>query len=110
MVLVCANSVSACVCVCVFLLMIMLVQDYLLSVFSWVKLISLGWSFPASVFFWGGFVGSYYLNMTLSWNIMSSSMVIENFAVLLWNINLRYNTLIYVVEYLFLNQRCVTFV
>lgn len=111
MAVVCENSVSAYVCVCVFHIMIMLVQDYLLCVFSWVQLISSGWNFPASAFFRGGFVGRYYLNLTLSWNIMGySSIVIESFAVLMWNINFRCNTFICVVKYLLLIQRCVTFV
>ena len=69
------------VCVCVSLLWCLLVWGCLLPVGLWVKLTFLNWIFPSSTFYRAGFVNRYYLNLTLSWNILlSPSMVIEIFA------------------------------
>jgi hypothetical protein len=47
-------------------------------VFLLVLLMSLGWSFPSSIFYRTGFISIYCFNYVFSWNILlSPSMVIE---------------------------------
>lgn len=59
----------------------LLVWNYLILVFSWVGLSSLGWSFPSSTFCRVAFVNRYCLNLILLWNVLFSSYtILESFA------------------------------
>ena len=52
----------------------------------WVQLASLGWGFLSNTFCRAGFVGSYSLNLCLSWNILFPLlMVIESLlGIVVW--------------------------
>ena len=66
-------------CLCGYLLLGLL-EDYVLA-FSCVQLPSLCWHFQTIILCRNGFVGRYYTNLVLSWNILVfPSMVIESFA------------------------------
>ena len=71
---------------CIFIIWGLLVENYLLPVFLWVKLASLGYSDPSSTFCGAAFMDMYCFNLVLSWNILFSAlMVTESFA---WYSNL----------------------
>ena len=68
-------------CMCDFLLWALMIWYYVLPLFLWVYLISLGLSYPSCIFCRTGFMDRYYLNLILSGNILFSLfMVSESFA------------------------------